>query len=457
MVRNKKRDRISNLPDLLVSHILSFLTTKEAVATSILSSRWKTLWTLVPNLDLDEDEFEWILSDEKQSRKKKWDDWDGWVCPSGFTFVQIVSKIWALRNAYPLQKFYLNWLYDCDPIHVDKWVSTAIASDLEELTLNICPNLPFDIPNTLFNCCKTLVDLRLHGNIIVDPPPSSLGFPSLKILHLLGVQYANHDSFSRFLTCCPILEYLCLEVIEMDEECNFIITLPTLKRLDLNMQDFLYKLEISAPALEYLEFVGFLHKVILLENLSNLVKAVLFVSHDSEVGDTEDYGNRVMDFIRALYNVKSLHLDSFTTECLCNVPEFDPPMFHNLAFFNFGFHSCIPHVLSLLLQRAPQLAVLTLNRDKSHLHCTSEQESLKWNFHEDVPKCLSSHLTTFQFKGFKGLKDELEFIGHILQMARVLKTMTLSSDPSTEKEIIRVLKELVMFPRHSSTCQITFN
>lgn len=71
MVRNKKRDRISNLPDLLVSRILSFLTTKEAVATSILSSSWKTLWTVVPNLDLDEAEFEWILSDEKQNRKKK--------------------------------------------------------------------------------------------------------------------------------------------------------------------------------------------------------------------------------------------------------------------------------------------------------------------------------------------------------------------------------------------------
>ena len=96
-------------------------------------------------------------------------------------------------------------------------------------------------------------------------------------------------------------------------------------------------------------------------------------------------------------------------------------------------------------------------QDKGHLHSTSEQESLKWNFYEYVPKCLSSHLTALQFKGFKGLKDELELIGHILQLARVLKTMTLSSDPSTEKEKIRVLKELVMFPRHSSTCQITFN
>ncbi|KAK2972459.1 hypothetical protein RJ640_003885 [Escallonia rubra] len=44
-------DRLSNLPDEILCHILSFLPTKNAVATSILSSRYSSLWSYIPVLD----------------------------------------------------------------------------------------------------------------------------------------------------------------------------------------------------------------------------------------------------------------------------------------------------------------------------------------------------------------------------------------------------------------------
>ncbi|CAL9243411.1 unnamed protein product, partial [Arabidopsis halleri] len=47
-----EEDRISQLPDPLICHILSHLLPKEAITTSVLSTRWRSLWLWVPNLEL---------------------------------------------------------------------------------------------------------------------------------------------------------------------------------------------------------------------------------------------------------------------------------------------------------------------------------------------------------------------------------------------------------------------
>ena len=47
-------DIISNLPDCLLCHILSFLPIRDAIVTSILSTRQRSLWTLVPHDSSDD-------------------------------------------------------------------------------------------------------------------------------------------------------------------------------------------------------------------------------------------------------------------------------------------------------------------------------------------------------------------------------------------------------------------
>ena len=40
----EERDRLSELPDFVLLHIMNFIDTKDALRTCILSKRWKDLW-----------------------------------------------------------------------------------------------------------------------------------------------------------------------------------------------------------------------------------------------------------------------------------------------------------------------------------------------------------------------------------------------------------------------------
>ncbi|PNX65514.1 F-box/LRR-repeat protein, partial [Trifolium pratense] len=50
-------DRISNLPDEILCYILSFLPTKLAFTTTILSKRWTSLFKLLTTLHFDDESF----------------------------------------------------------------------------------------------------------------------------------------------------------------------------------------------------------------------------------------------------------------------------------------------------------------------------------------------------------------------------------------------------------------
>ncbi|XP_020206938.1 putative FBD-associated F-box protein At5g56820, partial [Cajanus cajan] len=69
-------DRINNLPDDVICHILSFLKMRKAITTSILSTRWRLIWTFVPTLDFE----------------------DNWSCFFNISFTFVLESILAQHD-----------------------------------------------------------------------------------------------------------------------------------------------------------------------------------------------------------------------------------------------------------------------------------------------------------------------------------------------------------------------
>ena len=87
-------DGISWLPDEILISILSLLTMKEAIKTSVLSHRWKYLWSFTDTLDFDDPDTMQDIDAEKEKMKIK-----------RKKFVKSVNHILKLYEVSTIDKF----------------------------------------------------------------------------------------------------------------------------------------------------------------------------------------------------------------------------------------------------------------------------------------------------------------------------------------------------------------
>jgi len=126
---SEDEDMISELPDEILCHILSFGTTKFAVKTSILSKRWRYIWVSVPVLQFNQQEFSRIEN-----------------------FINFVSCVLQYYEASDVERFSLAWNQGFDEQMATTWLDYAARRNIRELTLDIQPAKEFTLPVSLLHC-----------------------------------------------------------------------------------------------------------------------------------------------------------------------------------------------------------------------------------------------------------------------------------------------------------------
>ncbi|XP_074343887.1 uncharacterized protein LOC141683088 [Apium graveolens] len=200
------QDRFSSLSDDLIHKILSYVDTKMAVQTSVLSKRWKPVWKTLPFLKLD--------------------GYGKYFYGKEARFSKFLDFVFSNRNQESqMLKLELNVKRGIDPESVENYVNHAISLSVHDLHVDLCYNYSLSIFSSMW-----LKELKLTMR------PGSLGvfqsgcwnLPMLKTLHLICTRN-SHILPMSLLTCLPALETLRLD------HCIFpkSFCLPTLKVLCL--------------------------------------------------------------------------------------------------------------------------------------------------------------------------------------------------------------------------------
>ncbi|XP_021775821.1 F-box/LRR-repeat protein At3g59210-like [Chenopodium quinoa] len=213
-------DRISDMPDEILCHILTRLTLKEAIATGVLSERWKNLWASCPNLNFG------CLKLLKMGER---------------TYVRCIDNILRQYNAQNLHKFRIVRPSDISGQYLDEWISFAINHGVCELDLNL--NVSF-IPGYSNN-------YYFPAHFFASPNV----FESLTDLCLRTVNLTD-DVFNLILSSCFSLERFILEFSYGLVNAINTAPHPNLKSLELYCCHHLQYLQVFAPNLISFKYDG---------------------------------------------------------------------------------------------------------------------------------------------------------------------------------------------------------
>ncbi|KAH9726565.1 F-box/FBD/LRR-repeat protein [Citrus sinensis] len=442
-----KRDRISRMPDSILCHILSFLPTEPAVQTSILSSRWKLVWTSLPNL----------VFDDKFCYRSGGTSVNNWLT----RFENFVNRM-LLSNSVNINKFSLH----CRKLRylscLKFWVALAIMRNVREIEVYLPFGNPFEegykpaeLPDCIYNS-ETLEILKLETDFLYKSPSSGICFPRVKKFHV-EIHKPNMPDFS----ICPVLEDLSIVayLLTNDWKANISISSQTIKRLNLLIERYMgfsneHQVMIEAPKLEHLFIKDHTLVSYLVHELHSLCDAHIEINYSGE-RDHPSQADRALQLLKKLSNLQSLYLCDGTIyalgeayQYLYDARQYFLPTFSNLSFLEVRTREYGGWILPIIFSCSPNLETFVW------MMATDDPEDdveVEWIEPQFVPYCLQFNVKKIEILYHDD--DPLEPVKYLLKNCGVLDRMIFRYVGESSNELC---KELLMFPRGSKTCEVEF-
>jgi hypothetical protein len=363
------------LPEELVSHIISFLPTKDAIKTSVLSKTCRNLWTTnISNLDFSD--FKTV-----NCHSEHWVEYAKRVIP------RLQSTTSIDKISIPLKSF-------TDVSLILEWISFAVVRHVKDLTLSRGSNeyLRMNVPPSLFYC-KSLEKLELCNRLRLKIPQKRSGwFPNLKFLSLESVSISGipdeenspcfpklknlclnmikyegkDDCVMKLIRNCPLLDDLSIRRFLADNVSNDDMCIPQLTSADLKFPYYTngFNVEIEAP-IKHLGISNWNPTCrIIVKNLESLINARLSFSYTRDVHYSEQ--QELLKLFKMVDKVKSLSL-GYQVNNVIEITNIRLPLFSNLIELEV-FLGCKEFcILERLLKSTNNLQTLVIHNFRVHV------------------------------------------------------------------------------------------
>ncbi|KAF3635163.1 hypothetical protein FXO38_24751 [Capsicum annuum] len=471
-------DRLSELPEPIQLHILSFLPMRYVVRTVILCKHWQRLWTNVQELYFSTEGF---FPYEK--------------------YLAFVNRALICRGTCKIRRLrielYLNAL---SPKDYEGWISYSATNNVEDLFLEFDTYYYEWLPPQCLYCNSSLKTLKLWGCRFV--PDMQIRWNTLTKLSL-WFSVLRNESFREIMVGAPKLEFFELfscwgyNNLTFDSPCLRTVNVCEYETIDYENDEHDHGpiLRISAPNVRSLQLTGALYRKCVLMNVSSVVHATLdfrpYIKPFREEKLKWQKEN-LMELGRSLKHVESLTLGIWCIEVLAQRERRRiPPQISTNKCATLNIHMKEEDLLGIvnLLKGSPNLQTLIIDMEPkfweeprvpdltdSENFCIDNVANYVASQAEHV-KCLLHHLKTVKITQFVEQHSVLPFVEFILKKGRVLENLVIIAkrgldenseeylrivkrwgfyeEENSPKSLLKVAQRLLSIPRASSRAVIT--